>query len=126
MTATAATTLATTLSGTLVNSITSSTSNQSAANTALAGLVQNLAGASSTTGILSVCDQIMRTPNAGAAAAVAEVIVNDITPTSPSYIADATYRAVVVQGKISVLQSIVNTQTHATGLISGLLAQIGL
>ena len=115
-----------TLASSVVNALTGSSTNQSAANTALAGIVQNMASASSTTGILAMCDQIMRTPNAGAAAAVAEVIVNDITPGSPNYIADATLRAVTVQGKIAVLQSIITTQTHSSGLISSLLSSIGL
>ena len=109
-----------TLASNLVNSLTTQSTNQSNANTALGGLVQNLNSATTDRTITAICNQIMATPNAGAAVSIAEKIINDLS------IADPTLKQITLMHDMATLQAVVTVQTHSTGVLSSLLAGLGL
>lgn len=120
MTVSTAQTVGGTLAASVINSLTSSNASSTTANATLSGLVANLSGATQINTIQMIANQIIMTPNAGVAASIAEKIIADCQ------IADATLREIKLAGDISTLQHIITVQTHSTGLISGLLSNLGL
>lgn len=114
------TTVTGTLAQNLLSQLTSQNTNQSAANTSLAGLVQNLNAVSSDRAISRICDQIMATPNAGAAINIAEKIQNDLLITDP------TLKQITLMHDFATLQAVITVQTHSTGVLSSLLSGLGL
>lgn len=114
------TSVAGTVASSVLTGLSTSNSNVSAANTTLAGLVQNLLASSSPDVQTAIARQIAVTPYAGAAAQIAEHLLGDLQLTDP------VLRSLAVQRDVLYLQQAIQTQTHQTGIISSFLSSLGL
>jgi hypothetical protein len=109
------------VSSVLANSAQSAASSGTAGTGILAGLILNLQMASKSATIAAICDQIIRTPGLPAGAVDAAEQLLDANAT-----ADPASRSLAISTGIQRLQAINTAASQQLGVLSRLLASIGL